>query len=242
MIRITELYLNLEYNPYLDLFILLGTIVSYNYTKYNIYPKSFKKRPLIFGVSIICLLICCYLCTKLPLNTLLITLFFTLLVLLYSTPFKTSLRNIPSLKIFIIAFSWVGTTVILPYTSTHQQLTNTVILLSLQRFLFIILLTLPFDIRDYENDHKYLKTLPQLIGIEGTKRLGLLLSVIILVIEFIISPFTSNIVSILVVLLLLILLQKSTNKQSKYYCSFWVEAIPIVWYLSLVLSCTNPQP
>ncbi len=252
LVRITELYLNLKHNTNLELFIFFGTIFSYNYTKYN-YLNIFNIWYLVSGkvqkpelnkyfkigisiFSIVCLFISLYFGLKLKMDTLLVAFVFSFFVLFYNTTYQKSLRNIPSLKIFIIALSWVVTTVILPYISVHKHISNTLVLLSIQRFLFILCLTLPFDIRDYMNDPKNLKTIPQLIGIKHTKILGIILLSTSLILELLITvPCSYKLIFVLTLFILAILLQKASSKQSVYYCSFWVEAIPIFWYLISIL-------
>lgn len=240
-VRISELYLGLNYNENLDLFILFGTIFGYNYTKYNIFLKFNSKLPknikLIFGFSLFCLFATIYFSFKLSLTSLLISIPFSLLVLFYSIPLKTqkSLRNIPSLKIIIIAVAWAGTTVVLPFFSAEKIINSNLILLTLQRFIFVITLTLPFDIRDFEQDKTTLKTFPQLIGIQKTKKLGFILLLISMFLEFFISPTQkTKIIFAIILIFLLILLQRASTKQSKYYSSFWVESIPFFWWLILV--------
>ena len=95
-----------------------------------------------------------------------------LLTLFYSVPvFKTNntifrLREIPCLKIFLIAFVWSASTILLPViqsAATHN-IKNIIGMLA-ERFLFLFAITIPFDIRDMKADAKQgLKTIPLLIG------------------------------------------------------------------------------
>lgn len=94
------------------------------------------------------------------------------LTLLYSIPVygnKKSifrLREIPYLKIFIISFTWSATTVLLPLIKTGQNYDTThVILMLIERFVFVFAITIPFDIRDMEADRAAgTKTIPLLLG------------------------------------------------------------------------------
>jgi len=56
-------------------------------------------------------------------------------------------------------------TVLLPIIHSGYELTITVLLIILQRVIFIIILMIPFEIRDLKYDDENLKTLPQLIGV-----------------------------------------------------------------------------
>jgi 4-hydroxybenzoate polyprenyltransferase len=90
------------------------------------------------------------------------------ITLFYSLPvFKNRnllfrLREIPGLKIFLIAFVWSAATIILPvvfspYTYEKSHLT----FLFIERFIFVFAITIPFDIRDMKADLLAgLKTIP----------------------------------------------------------------------------------
>jgi 4-hydroxybenzoate polyprenyltransferase len=82
------------------------------------------------------------------------------------------LRNVPLLKVFLIAFVWSAVTVFFPLVDAGVDVSEApVLLLWLRRLLFILSLALLFDIRDYTYD-RYTRTLtfPGLIG-EGYTRL-----------------------------------------------------------------------
>jgi hypothetical protein len=101
----------------------------------------------------------------------------------------------------------------------------------IQRFLYVIIAMLPFEIRDMKYDSLKLSTIPQRIGVTKTKIIGVLLIVLVFVLEFFRDEFYVNKTIILaaVCLLLLVFLLFSTKNQKQYYSSFWVEGIPILW-------------
>lgn len=241
--RITELYFDLPYNEELDYFIFYGTITGYNFVKYapiaKLHHRSLTKNlKLIQIFSLICFVLMLYYGTKLTLNSLLFFVPFILLTFFYAVPVLTkNLRNISSLKILIIALVWAGVTVLLPLINSNQEVTINVILSFLQRLLLVVALTLPFDIRDLQFDNKTLKTIPQRIGIERTKKLGFVLLGICLVIEFIITP-NSQFRNVFLIIsgVLFFLLMRSKISQSKFYSSFFVESLPIVWWLLLLVN------
>lgn len=80
--------------------------------------------------------------------------------LLYSMPL-IKIREVPYLKIFVIAGVWSLSTALLPSIFLNKFSS----LLLLERFLFVFTITMPFDIRDMAVDKKYgLKTIPLLMG------------------------------------------------------------------------------
>ena len=82
------------------------------------------------------------------------------------------LRDLPGLKLPLIATVWSLVTVVLPYAWTGQPLTASVPV-ALAQFAFILGITLPFDIRDMAFDAPSLKTVPQLLGPSRSTRLAL---------------------------------------------------------------------
>jgi 4-hydroxybenzoate polyprenyltransferase len=76
------------------------------------------------------------------------------------------LREIPFLKIFLIAFVWSSSTILLPVIHSGQTFgLGHVLSMLAERFLFVLAITIPFDIRDMEADKQAgLKTLPLLLS------------------------------------------------------------------------------
>lgn len=117
--------------------------------------RFFKIKDLektIFTIGVISLLISAGLAFTLSLNQLLVLSAPGILSLLYVLPvFKNRkrLRDINYVKIFIISLVWAGLTVVLP-AATAIGLASylLIIVLAIERFLFIFAITLPFDIRD----------------------------------------------------------------------------------------------
>ena len=86
------------------------------------------------------------------------------------------------------------------------------------------------------NDDPHLKTVPQQIGVKRTKIVGLLLLLPFYLLEFFKNNFDKNqlIINLVLVILISFFMLFATEKRSKYYTSFWVESIPIVWWLLLI--------
>ncbi|MFD1467403.1 hypothetical protein ACFQ48_04135 [Hymenobacter caeli] len=101
------------------------------------------------------------------------------LALLYSWPLgrwrgrPRSLREIPLLKVFLIAGVWAAITVGLPVLALHRPLAEGAGLLG-QRFLLVLALAIVFDIRDYGRDRRAgTRTFPGVLGVAGARRLAL---------------------------------------------------------------------
>ena len=85
-----------------------------------------------------------------------------------------SIRSIPYIKVFIVAITWSAITILPQLVDSGVYLAelNWKWLL-FERFFFILSITLMFDVRDLNNDPKYLHTIPQSIGIKQSKWLSL---------------------------------------------------------------------
>jgi 4-hydroxybenzoate polyprenyltransferase len=115
-----------------------------------------------------------------------------LITLFYSVPVSANpnhllrLREIPYLKIFLIALVWSASTVLLPVIQTAETFSNTWILFLLtERFFFILAISIPFDIRDMEADqHAGLKTFPLLLNKEKALMISNLALLVFVLISF----------------------------------------------------------
>jgi hypothetical protein len=85
---------------------------------------------------------------------------------------KKSLRQLPYAKLWIIVLVWTVTSSWIPLMDAvvPEQLS----LYILQQGFFITALTIPFDIRDLEEDGPEQRTLPQMIGVRKSRWIALL--------------------------------------------------------------------
>ena len=170
----------------------------------------------------------------LPVSSWIILIFTLLLVLLYCLPlpgFKWNFRGFKGLKIHLVALSWVLTTVFLPLSIYGQVMAEFSLAYAFQRYIFVIVATLPFEIRDMKLDDPNLSTWPQKLGIQKTRLFGGLLLFFFVSLE-IYHSISSNFLLVLgMAILLMAFVLKSKEEQSKYFCSFWVEGIPILWLI-----------
>ena len=243
-VRVTEQYFELDYQEYFNYFIFFATITGYNFVKYagvaKLHHRSLTEDLKIIQIfSFFCFLATCYYGAQISLKTLIYSAPFVLLTLLYAVPFLSgfhkNLRQISYLKIIVVALVWAGFTVLLPVIEASREVSLHVLFLCLQRFLIVVVLVLPFDIRDVQYDAISLQTIPKKIGVQKTKRLGLGILIFALLLEYGINAndISKNVFMIFFFTTLVFLMRSKMN-QSKYYSSFWVESLPIIWYLTLL--------
>ena len=104
-----------------------------------------------------------------------------------------NLRDIPGIKIYLIAFVWVVICVIMPFLLDSNIDYTSLSILSTSLFLFMVAITIPFDIRDIKLDDSSKKTIPQLIGIHKSVYLSIGLLVISQIILQLLLPFNIGI-------------------------------------------------
>lgn len=226
------------------LFSFIGAIAAYNFVKYSKVSKLYHRRLTksmkgIRALTIVSFLGFVYLGFQVSLKTVLYMLPFIVLTIFYTVPIfpnKKNLRSIAGIKIFIIGIVWAGITVLVPLVHGQGDLNFDFFIEMMQRFLFIIVMMLPFEIRDLKFDHESLETVLQKIGVTRTKVFGSILLVFFLLLTAIKDELSSiEILStILVTTISLLFLWGTDRKQSEYYCSFWVESVPIMWLIILV--------
>ncbi len=243
LLLITSVYLEMPYDKNLIGFVFFGTITGYNFVKYakvaKLYHRSLTKHLKIIQLfSLFCFCALCYFAWYLNPQLWYYLIPLGALTFLYAVPFldrfSKNLRTIPGLKIGIVAMVWAGVTVVLPTVGQAVE-TSLVVLIVVQRMFIVAVLILPFDIRDIAYDDDALKTLPQRYGIAQTKKIGFALLLFSLTLEFLITDAIAlKNIFLLVSLLTFFFLMRAQENQSSYYSSFWVEAIPIFWYLLLL--------
>lgn len=149
---------------------------------------------------------------------------------------EVSFRNFPGIKIFSIGIAWSGVSVLFPLYEAGVEFTLNVYLEFIQRILILIVIVIPFDIRDVMSDSYSLKTLPQIIGVYGSKWLGSVL-LIIFVLLAICTKNTINefLVRIFIAVVAALLLWFSSSERPRFYTSLLVESVPIFWLVLILL-------
>ena len=249
---ITFIELDFSYNKDLLCFVFFGTITGYNFVKYFGLAK-FHHRSLASWLKVIQLfsllafLAMCYFAFYLEVETLIligvmgvITFFYAIPVMIpkkYLFDDHKNLRQIGGLKVYVIALVWTFTSVFLPVINTDVTLNADVVILAIQRFYFVLVLMFPFEIRDLIYDSLKLATIPQKIGVKKTKVIGVLLLILFVLLDYFKDMVNEKILlsTTIIALITLALLLFSNKNQSKYYSAFWVESLPIMWLVVLLL-------
>ncbi|WP_034043405.1 membrane protein [Wocania ichthyoenteri] len=249
---ITLIEYHLLYDKNVLYFVFYATITGYNFVKYFGVAK-FHHRSLATWLkaiqifSFFCFVLMSYYAFQLEKNTLICIAVFGVVTFLYAIPFlpkhlfldkQHNLRSIGGLKIYLIALVWSGVTVILPLVNQEYSISSDVIITAVQRYLFIIILMFPFEIRDLRYDSLKLSTIPQKIGVKETKTIGVLMLMLFFFLEFFKNEiaFLSTFVLLIITVITGLFLMFSKVEQTSYYSAFWVESIPVLWLILLLLS------
>ncbi|RXG12648.1 hypothetical protein DSM03_105129 [Leeuwenhoekiella aestuarii] len=238
---ISQKELNLLHEQTFDWFIFFGTITGYNFVKYaalaGLHHRNLTERLKSIQIfSVFCFIAMIYFGIQFEFQFWIFCLPLSLLTLLYALPFlphKKNLRMVPSLKIFIIAAVWAGVSVYLPVVYDFTDWSTDATVLTAQRFLLVLALIIPFEIRDFNYDASSLGTLPQKLGIKKTKLFGLLMVTGCVILEFFRESWFSSasILHFIMLALTAFAILKAKTDQPTYYSSFYVEGIPILWFL-----------
>lgn len=184
----------IPYNFHIALLEFCATLLLYNLSIWISKPIDHAQSPyertrwvfghmsIFWGLSILTSVVLLYVLTQVHLHTLLYLIFIGILSLAYALPILKvqgqwkSFRHIPYIKVFHIALIWSLSTVGLVYTESINSLQNvewqSLLYLLGCKFIFILLVTMPFDIRDMKQDSYYhLKTVPIALGEQNSKLL-----------------------------------------------------------------------
>lgn len=248
---ITLLEYGIPYNESILYFNFYATITGYNFVKYFGVAKFHHRRlatwlKLIQLFSLLCFALMCFYVLRLNNETVLYISGFGVLTFLYAIPFlpkrffldkQQNLRSVGGLKIYLIALIWSGVTVILPLINTNYLIEQEVIVTGVQRFLFIVALMLPFEIRDLQYDSIKLSTIPQKIGVTKTKIIGVTLLIVFYLLQFFKSQVSSldHFIMVIITTVTILFIVIAKKEQNKYYSSFYVESIPLLWLALLCL-------
>ncbi len=246
LVRVSEIILNISGNAHLAWFLFFGTIGCYNFIKYGLEAEKYilvanHYHKNIQFFSFIAIALAFYHGYFLGFQTwagLGCLLFFTGLYALPVLPQAKNLRSLSGLKIFVVALVWSGATVILPVLAAKHTISWDVCIESFQRFVFVLVLLAPFEIRDLMYDKPELKTLPQRFGVAQTKIFGALGAVVFFFLTFLKDDISISEVVVKGVLFLVLgsLMFITKRNQSKYFASFWVEGIPFFWWILAIVS------
>lgn len=228
--KTTELTLKIPSQINIHFVIFFATVVGYNLLKHidsflhN--GKWFSQNRAISLVSVLSLIAATYFFLLLIKPMQLAFLEIGTVIVLY--PF---FRKFGLIKMFLVSFCITAITVYVPNIMLTFSSVDFYVTL-LQRFLIIVSLLIPFEISDSKTDHPSMKTLPQQFGIQSTKIFGTLLVIPFFMLEF--FKNNSSYVSLVISIVTVLFIYFSSVRKSKYYTSFWVESVPILWFLTLL--------
>lgn len=244
LVQMTFYFSKIPFDPVVSLLAFSGTLFSYNFIKYAdvVYrnPNRLSNdMKWVIGISVIAMVtgvICFFMLEPI---TQLVTIGFLLLSVLYAVPINPkipNLRNWAGVKIYIVSLCWAGVSLILPIVNAGVDLTFDIGIKFIQRFLLVLILILIFEIVDLQFDDKRLKTVPQTLGVDKTKKMILLLLIPFYVLEFFKVGFESiqawN--NLVIVALVWYFTREASPRKSKFFTLFWVESVPIVWWLLVI--------
>ena len=245
LLEITALLLDITINQNLAYFCFFSTIACYNFIKYGVEAKKYilvvnKYHKSIQVFSFVAMAFAVYFAFFLHKDVWYCMFALGIFTAIYTLPVLPNAKNLRSfgaLKVFMVAIVWAGVTVLLPVLSANMDLSADVWIETFQRFLIVLILLMPFEIRDLAYDSPSLKTIPQRFGVIHTK---LTTGVVVLIFFFTtylketITPLDLIAKGILFLSFGFLVLY-TQGKQTKYFASFWVEAIPIAWLLIVYL-------
>ena len=153
------------------------------------------------------------------------------------------LRNIPGVKLFLIAAVWSLSCVLLPILELESSIEASVsmndsILLIAKRFLFVAAITVPFDIRDlFQDKTNELKTIPVILGERKALWVCQGLLLIYMVLLFLLTEsIDGNFLGLMLTIILTgWLIFKSKWEKNEYYYFFYLDGTMIVQFLMLLL-------
>ena len=225
------------------IFIFFSTLFVYNFIKFFPLVIEGKRKKIPISISLLSVsagLTSFLLYFYLSLLAQIFVFLGATLVIFYGIPIfnkSSNWRNKKGWKIYLVVLSWLFLSVGVPLASNIIFQPILFLKLTFIQGIFIFVAILPFEIRDLLSDDLILSTIPQKFGISITKKIGCFL----LIIGFIFTFFqfynqTPWIISTgFSFLILALMLYWSSTKKAYYYTAFYVEGIPIIWYLSLYL-------
>lgn len=245
LVQMTFYFCRLPFDGVVSLMAFSGTLFSYNFIKYIdiVYPR---RKPLtlklksIIVISIVALIVGTICFLLLNQKAQLLTLGLLMLSILYAIPISSSvsnLRNLAGLKVYIVCLCWATVTLIVPVFNAGLELNWDIAVKFFQRFILVLVLIGIFEIVDLQFDDDKLKTLPQTLGVKQTKWFLSLLLIPFVVIEFFkvgYQPIQAwN--SLIIALLTIFFIWYASPNRTKFYTLFWVESVPIIWWLLVVM-------
>ena len=166
------------------------------------------------------------------------------IALAYVLPFLSKgrrLRDLGWIKIVLIGWSWGWLTAFLPAYYFEEIPLHLSIIHFVERMLFIIMITIPFEIRDMSVDRSVgLTTMPVMLGMKRTLRTGYILCGLVILLAFFLAFHFFNfpyLFSMMVVCALTVwILKKSQHVHDDYFFGgltdgLMIIALMVYWFI-----------
>lgn len=207
-----------------------------------------RNRKRLFFASALSLILSIYFLFQLSLNVFLLIIPLALFSVLYVIPVfpqKKAIRDLPFAKIFVISIVWSVVMVAIPVVnfSGFEGLTNSsFLMLLLEQFLFILAITLPFDVRDLRYDmESNIKTIPSYIGIKNTITLSHGLLVLVFALKWIQYAYLGQlnlsqlIATGVTIFLSGFIIAFTSHRRAELFFSGFVDGTMIIMYLGMLI-------
>lgn len=250
------LLLDFSINLSLSLYVFVATLFTYQLSRYALFKSKvfesvegdelygFTKKNLryTFISIVVSAIVALVLFFEMPdqvkkWSVLLGVISFMYSLKVHTKKFAFRLRDIPFLKIFIIAFVWASTGVAFNYGYNEQPVDWKFFLI---QYLFIIIITLPFDIKDVKTDTlTHVKTIPSVLGIDFAQMVTLVATAFYFVFFNLKFPNLSLTFVVLFGLLMIFLVWLNFTKLSqmqKWKVMMVYDGSMIVFFLLTLLS------
>ncbi|SNZ01175.1 hypothetical protein [Flagellimonas pacifica] len=135
-----------------------------------------------------------------------------------------NLRELPHLKIHLIALTWTIIIVVFPMLNENIHNWETFIIFIPAHYLYFAAVAIPFDIRDLKYDLPSQRTIPQVIGIPKAKIISILLLILVLISLGVVSSYSiSTPLFVLAIIVQMLLILYSTEKRKDFYYSILID-------------------
>jgi 1,4-dihydroxy-2-naphthoate octaprenyltransferase len=128
------------------------------------------------------------------------------------------IRSLPLIKILSIALVWIMVCNVYPAIIYGIELSSDEFIRIALKFLWIVALTIPFDIRDiYVDQQQKLITIPSIIGEVNAYRLSNFMFVVISLGHFLVFGYTTESIVVLISSLIAILIIQASKKRRREF-------------------------
>jgi hypothetical protein len=134
-----------------------------------------------------------------------------------------NMRQIPHLKIHLIAISWVAVVIVFPAVNESKE--EALVWPAVAHYIYVLAVTIPFDIRDLKHDIPEQRTIPQVVGVRGSKFISIVLLLCFpITMLYFVEPFLLLnpwfFISIFVQIVLVLFMNE---KRSDIYCAGMID-------------------